>query len=301
MRVVLVTLAAATLGAAIGSAVGVVSMSRESFAVEDFTCADAVRLIPPSAKTPLILQVVNERYLKMEENFLLLMTRNSPQRIDSVYLVCLDDESAAAMDALFGIACVRIDGVTSLQGIWVIRTKVLMCLLKGGHDVLLSDNDALWLADPIPDLHAIDGDIVVQRGVVPPKYRDPVYGLTMCMGFGLFRSGGESMERFLGVMADAVNESGDDQVGLNKAASLLGLKWDYNTSRSDMRNAQSTRVGRGALMALPGDFIVALLPHNRYTRNCRKSPVSSETIVAHCFPRYGRERAMKKENLWLVD
>ena len=292
MKGLMVTLAVAVLQTAIRSSVGANTIPNDYFAVEDFTCADAARLLPPRGEPPLILQVVNEHYLKMQENFMLIMRQNSPQRMDSICLICLDDNSADTMGALFGIPCVRLDGVTSLRDLWVTRAKILVCLLQEGHDVLLSDNDALWLSDPIPDLRAIEGDILVQRGIVPAKYRDPVYGSTMCMGFGLFRAGGERMSKFLQVMADAVNQSGDDQVGLNKAASLLGLKWDYNTSRSDMRNTESTRVGLGVLTDLPGNFIVALLPHNRYTRNCRVSPVSSETIVAHCFPRHGREQAL---------
>lgn len=301
VKAFLVTLAGAALGVATGPSVGAAAMSRESFAVKDFTCADAVRVISPGVKPPLILQLVNERYLKMEENFLLVMKQNSPERISSMYIVCADDESAATLDAVFGISCVILDGITSIRSIWVTRTKIMICLLEGGYDVLLSDNDALWLSDPIPDLRAIDGNIVIQRGVVPVQYRDPVYGLTMCMGFGLFRAGGEGMQRFLEVVEEAVNECGDDQVAVNKAASLLDVKWDYNTSRSDMRNTESTRVGRGTLMALPDDFTVALLPHNGYTRNCIDTPISSETIVAHCFPRRRREFWMKKAHLWLAD
>ena len=297
----MVAFAAAALGVAIGPSLGTAPTPQESVAVEDFTCEDAIRAIPPGAKPPLVLQLVNEHHLNFEENFLLVVRKNSPQRISSMYLVCLDDESSAMLDALFGLPCLRLDGITSVRSIWVIRTKILVCLLERGHDVLLSDNDALWLSDPIPELHAIEGDILLQRGVIPAQYGDPVYGTTMCMGFGLFRAGGEGMQRFLEVVNDAVDECGDDQVSVNKAAFMLGLKWDYNTSRSDMRNTESTRIGRGTLTGLPGDFTVTLLPHNGYTRNCQKTPISSETVVVHCFPRKSRMRAMKKANLWLAN
>ena len=288
-------------GTATRSSAAITSVARESFAVDHFTCADAIRMVPPNVESPLILQIFDSSYFKMQENALMFMRQNAPQRIGSLYLVCLDDVSAAKMDAPFGIPCVTIDGVTSRALLLATRVKIITCLTQGGHDVLMSDNDALWLADPIPDLRAIEGDMLFQRGTFPHKYQDPVYGVTLCAGFALYRAGSEGIGKFMEAVANALDTVGSDQVAHNAAAFLYHLEWDYNTSRSDMRHYRSTGVGRGVLTAQPGHFVVALLPHNKYTRDCNKTTISSEAIIAHCFPRHNREKAMKEASMWLAD
>ncbi|CAN0312848.1 unnamed protein product [Scytosiphon promiscuus] len=258
-------------------------------------------MLPASMESPVILQIFNDDYLEMEENFLLVMRQNAPQRLGSMYLVCLDEGSASRMDALFGLPCLTIKGVTTRRILLATRVKMIVCLVQGGHDVLVSDNDALWLGDPIPDLRTIEGDMLFQRGNFPKQYRDPVHGQTLCDGFALYRAGGEGMSTFLELLTEALVDEKSDQVSHNKAASQLHLQWEYNTSRSDMRYYNSTGVGRGVLTALPGPFVVTLLPHNKYTRHCNMTPISEDTIIAHCFARQHRVALMKKANLWLVD
>lgn len=109
------------------------------------------------------------------------------------------------------------------------------------------------------------------------------------------------MDEFIKLMEFEANEVVDDQIGLNKAAIMLGLTWDYNSTRSDMRYYDSTAVGLGVLTALPGPFVVGLLAHDKYTRHCNHTPISSQTLIAHCFPRKNRVKRMKQANLWLVD
>ena len=53
------------------------------------------------------------------------------------------------------------------------------------------------------------------------------------------------------------------QVSVNNAALRLGVDWDYDSTRSDMRYYESTLVATGAVKKLPGTFSIALLPHNR--------------------------------------
>ena len=301
IRVILAILAAAVLGNTTDPSGGVTPFVHETFEEEDFTCADAIRLIPPGVGSPVILQLFNKEYLKMEENFLLVLRQNAPQRLRSMYLVCFDGDSVARMDALFGLPCAHINGVTNRRLLLATRVKMIRCLVQGGHDVLVSDNDALWLADPIPDLRATAGNMLFQRGTYPPEYKEPVHGLTLCDGFALYRAGGQGMDKFLELIINALQDTKSDQVAHNQAAHLLGLTWDYNESNSDMRRFNSTAVGRGVLTALPDTFTVILLPHNKYTRRCKETPITSETLIAHCFPRGKRVAAMKRANLWLAD
>lgn len=55
-----------------------------------------------------------------------------------------------------------------------------------------------------------------------------------------------------------------EQVAINAAALNLGIAWD---PRSDMRYEESTDTGHGIVKNIPGNFSVALLPHNRCVFN----------------------------------
>lgn len=88
----------------------------------------------------------------------------------------------------------------------------MSCLLECSWDVLLSDNDAVWLKDPIKDLSLLEGDIIASRAPWPAKYGDPMFGVTACMGFILFRAGAEGMTEFQRIMNDFMMERKDDQV-----------------------------------------------------------------------------------------
>lgn len=302
VRVALVIVATVVFRTATESSMGVTLIDQESFSVEDFACADAVRMLPASMESPVILQIFNRNYLEVEDNVLLYMRQNAPPRLGSVYLVCLDEVSASRMEALFGLPCLIIKGVTTRRLLLATRVKMITCLVQGGHDVLVSDNDAVWLGDPIPDLRTIEGDMLFQRGNFPKEYGDPVYGQTLCDGFALYRAGDEGMHKFLELLTDELVTEESDQMAHNKAAARLHLEWDYNTSRSDMRRYDSTGVGRGVLADLPGPFVVALLPHNKYLRNCDKTPISAETLVVHCvMSRKHRVARMKSKNLWFQD
>lgn len=106
-------------------------------------------------------------------------------------------------------------------------------------------------------------------------------------------------------MERIVLETGDDQVAVNQAALELGIVWDKS---SDMRYRRSERFGKGTIANLSSadgeSFEVVLLPHNTFTRQCLHTPVTNETMVAHCFhaKRAGAKTAwMQKLNLWSPD
>lgn len=258
----------------------------------------------PPASLNARIQVVNEAYLKFQQNSMIIMEKNAGFSLRSLYLLCLDKYTVSVLNGMEGVRCVEVHGVGingKMRHIWQLRTNVLACLVReGGRDVLLSDNDALWVKDPFLDLRTVGGDVLVQRGIMPVAFGDPLYGVTICMGFALFRAGGEGMSTFLDEILRAMKKVGDDQIAVNEAASRLRMQWIYSEGGSDMRNHESTRVGFGVLADLPGNFTVSFLPHSKYTRNCQATPISSETIVAHCFHRESRNQEMKRANLWLL-
>lgn len=164
---------------------------------------------------------------------------------------------------------------------------VVVYQLESGQDVIMSDADALWLADPMQDFtapHAVNSSIVASRGSFPHNLGER-WGSTMCMGFILFRTtANEAMGEFLVEMKQLAIKHGDDQVAVNNAASQLGIKWDKQSG--DMRYEESQGFGYGTIDSLTDDegrpFTVTLLPHNTYTRQCLLTPLSEMTVVAHC-------------------
>lgn len=268
------------------------------------SCSDVVAWIPANRKPAIVLQVVSQSFIDVQKNFMMVMEDRSSFDRENLYLMCLDRKSTAAMKRV-GVTCVPIRRVSTLRQVWVLRVHVLTCLSGTGEDVLLSDSDALWLRDPIVDMAldgVIDSDILVQRGSFP-RLLGQKWGVTMCMGFALFRSrgGGHGMSLYQQAMKKYVLWKRDDQIALNEAAETLGVVWD---SDSDMRYLPSTEIGRGVVTGIPGgNFTIILLPHNKYTRRCDSSPISDETVIAHCRARKEggeKESWMVKANVWLV-
>ncbi|CBJ32319.1 Acetyltransferase (isoleucine patch superfamily protein) [Ectocarpus siliculosus] len=182
--------------------------------------------------------------------------------------------------------------------------------VEAGHDVIMSDADALWLADPMKDFSlpgVVGSSIVASRGSVPTDVGH-VWGATICMGFILFRTTASrvAMREFVTVMNALVLEEKDDQIAVNIAARDLGIVW--NEEDSDMRYTESTGFGVGFIDSLSDKdnqpFTVTLLPHSTYTRICASTPVSNTTVVAHCLSsKTPQSKAdwMHRMDLWAVD
>lgn len=251
--------------------------------------------------------MVNEPYLRIQKNFILLMKQNSAMTPSNLYLLCIGKNTVRVLNDMENVRCVEVDGINPVDfteigryRLFELRTKVLRCLVvEAGLDVLMSDNDALWVKDPLPDLLSTKGDLLVQRAHWPPNLVEPIYGVTMCAGFAFYRAGSEGMPTLLDAMLRETLKNKDDQIGLIQAARQFHLEWNYDKNMSDMRQTQSTDLGFGVIADLPGNFTVVLLPQSKYTRS--KFKVSTATIVAHVFDCNYREKRMRHFNLWLVD
>ncbi|CAN0406316.1 unnamed protein product [Ectocarpus sp. 12 AP-2014] len=137
-----------------------------------------------------------------------------------LYLLCLDDDSVRFFESSMGIRCLPLSGLNiSFHGdIWVLRVRVLSCLAEAGYDVIMSDADALWLADPMKDFSlpgVIDSSIVASRGKYPTAVGN-LWGSTMCMGFILFRATANraAMGEFVAAMNTLVLKRKDDQIAV---------------------------------------------------------------------------------------
>lgn len=276
------------------------------------TCTDWIAWTPPLRRPAVIVQVVTNDYIEIERNFIEQMETNSNFVRYHLYALCMDAESVEATK-LMGFQCVPVinwprnnssdvDTWKSYSLIWILRTRALSCLLEFGHDVIVSDSDALWMHNPMKDFNLPDvrqSSIVASRGSFPFELGKQ-WGTTLSMGFAFFRSSA-SMLVYVRLVQRLVLDTGDDQKALNNAASELGIVWD---KRSDMRYEESTEFGRGTIQNVAGNgFNVTLLPHNRYTRRCSKPLLTHEIVVVHCStPKDWEAKVswMKKAGLWKV-
>lgn len=102
--------------------------------------------------------------------------------------------------------------------------------MVGRVNVIISDADALWLGDPVPELFSdaygkplvsasgagrieiLQSDVVASRGSFPFTLGKK-WGSTMCMGFILFRDkNAAAMKEFLHLLESIVLVTRDDQV-----------------------------------------------------------------------------------------
>ena len=267
------------------------------------TCDDWASWLPPRTDPAVVLQVVNEPYADLQRNFIRLMELNSGFTRQNLYLLCLDDASVPIFASL-GIRCVPLGALKFVTNndLWKTRVRVVSCLVTKGYDVIMSDSDALWLGDPMEYISlSSTSSVIASRGSYPP-FIGQQWGVTLCMGFIMFRATGAAMDIFQNTMARIVLKTGDDQIAVNQAALKLGVVWDKS---SDMRYRRSKSFGKGTIADLSTDdgesFEIALLPHNKFTRHCLGTPVTNETMVAHCIHKKNAGEKMgwmQELNLW---
>lgn len=275
---------------------------------KDSTCGEWASWVPPRTDPAVVLQVVSEDYVDLEKNFIRLMELNSAITRQHLFLMCLDDASVTIFASL-GIRCVPVAALHthSHKDVWKTRVRALSCLVTEGNSVIMSDSDALWLRDPMEyiDLPAVSGSSVfASRGRFPHSF-GAEWGATICMGFIMFRATGVGMNTFQGAMERIVLATGDDQVSVNRAASELGISWDKG---SDMRYIASTDFGKGTIAVLSSEdgepFYISLLPHSTFPRVCHETPVSNDTVVAHCIQKQNAGAKlgwMQELDLWFPD
>ena len=101
----------------------------------------------------------------------------------------------------------RADSLSACKMQWKMIWKLMVTqdFLAAGHDVILSDSDALWLKDPVEDLfYSNSNDVVASTewGANPPKFKEK-YGYTLCMGWIGFRSNPQTIGLLDRVIAKA--------------------------------------------------------------------------------------------------
>ena len=172
---------------------------------------------------------------------------------------------------------------------WNMMWKLMVTqdFLMAGHDVILSDSDALWLKDPVEDLFYSNSNDVVASTVwgvkaYPRQFREK-YGYTLCMGWIGFRSNPKTIGLLDRVMARPKwQRQKNDQRAFN----------DFLMSR----NPSIRESDLGDVFDADGVRILAL--RRELVKRGKYVP---ETYVWH--PRSGKNPGAKKESFgdrWLL-
>ena len=181
------------------------------------------------------------------------------------------------------------------------RWKLLVRLLvEHKISVMLADLDAIFLKNPLPFLLDMPpADLVAQRGSFP-QWLSAKWGAALCMGFVYWRATPNTL-RFISHMDKVLRKTGDDQIGVNVALDVVGIKWDEGMTKF----ADATSISYGTTET--GGMRVAMLPHNKFPRKCDDIPLDEfqrDVLVAHCYESKKSGEAKKKKamkfGLWVV-
>jgi len=200
-------------------------------------------------------------------------------------VVCLDEKLQQTLVGL-GHSCYmapRLSIKDSLSSLWMLRIRILSELLDEGLNVVMTDSDALWLADPLPtfaEAGAQGADIVASRGQCFENRPCKVWGVSACMGFALFRATAASKSVVASMLTlSKASLNFDDQTLLNHVLLYADVEFDSNADRP-LQLEGSTQVDVG--VSKNSHVSIALLPHQRFPRFCDRADLS-QAIVAHCF------------------
>ncbi len=168
----------------------------------------------------------------------------------------------------------------SVKEFWFFRTIIIRRLVDSGLNVLHTDIDAVWRANPYDYLLKIEADIVASQGTIHPKDVCHSYKSVLCCGFILYRSTPETRLFFLDYLRETTKQ--DDQFGLNSALKKSRLVWDFAESAVentyDFNGMQFNTYSEIIYGTTCTNLKVAMLPHALFQR---LPDFSTRPYVAH--------------------
>ena len=177
------------------------------------------------------------------------------------------------------------------------RTSVIRSVLEHGFNVVHSDVDAYWRADPVDEyIHAVDADIVASQGTIWPPEALHEWGFVLCSGFAAYRSTTNVIE-LLGRVEVLTREFGSDQRAFNVVLQEDGLKWQKG-ARGNYQLAYKEREFTCfpyTLMGVGRSVRVALMPH-RVIQRLPEPSSSLQPYVVHWVTKKG-DASAKSDSL----
>ena len=268
------------------------------------------------AGSRVIFTVVTHQYLDMFQNFLVQFDR-VVSTTGSVMIVCTPSKEVFArlhnvdsdtseigslVDSIndrAGVVPFLVQYADSKRQIWKFRLWAASAILERGHNLLMSDVDALWMKDPTNLFTDYPHhSIVASQGRFPYELRS-VWGVTACMGFILFRATPES-RRLLDTMLREFGTYHDDQKALNRAMWDIQVSWKYVNGPSwgslDGLGEDGTKI------MLLSQRIVPRFCKDELKRREKQSvlDVYEDPIVIHCHVSGYKVQWLKQHGLWFV-
>lgn len=255
---------------------------------------------------PALVLVLNRAYLPVFDNFIRAPAIPSLSQWD-VYLLCVDGGNELMLKVVqMGWRCTHVTQSSNshrVQDVYTGRIPYVKKLISGGRDVLISDLDALWLKDPLPEIKCVAAraGIISSRGLSPSR-SIKLFGTAVCMGFVFFK-GSDCLVRE--AFAALTNPMREDQSSFNENLLREGVEWDEQRLSMD---ATSTSTTYGRILA-PGrsyaNLSIAMLSHNRFIRNCNSLERPENATIAHCFSGHKlaetKRTFLSARKLWWVD
>jgi hypothetical protein len=139
-------------------------------------------------------------------------------------------------------------------------------VLQQGIDVVHSDADAVWLADPMADLLGSSQlDLVFSQGSVWPDDVHKRWGFVLCCGLFSIRANSQTLE-FVSRWRSLLQDDGDDQRALNRLLLHEDVAWPEMESYSLSYKDQDFTCFHERMVGRTTELSVGLLPHRFYQR-----------------------------------
>lgn len=247
---------------------------------------------------PMITVFVDERYLAIAANWLAAVRRLGLER--QVVLVTLDPEAERALAAVHSPRLFRPLESRGLGDLWIHRVRVLSSLLAEGRDVVHSDADAVWLANPMVDLFPPGFDMVFSQGTIWPPDILAKRGVVACCGLFAVRASPRTCA-FFAALERRVAVEHDDQVSINRLLDETMGPWHIESPAHMAVSGASFTISNAMMTAHADDLKVGVLPFRKYPR-LMSGPEG--VVVGH--PLSGKtaaetEETLRKHGLWLVE
>ena len=182
-----------------------------------------------------VLISLTNKYFSLFLNWLIFY-RRSGLKYSQLFIICFDENIEKSLPR-YGLQCSIVfylptrTPLQTISTLWQVRARMALLLLENNTDVLMSDTDALWVQNPIPELlylSSLNGsafDIISSRAQFPEEIAKKL-GATLCMGFMYIKASSATESLWRGFYHYTVKlKSTDDQRDLNTYLARRGLRY----------------------------------------------------------------------------
>ena len=182
-----------------------------------------------------VLISLTTKYFPLFLNWLVFY-RRSGLDYSRLYIICFDENIEKSLPR-YGLECSNVfylpthTPLQTISTLWQVRARMTLHLLENNTDVLMSDTDALWLRNPIPELLHLSNsngsafDVISSRAQFPEEIAKKL-GATLCMGFMYIKASSATESLWRGFYHYTVKlRSTDDQRDLNSYLVQHGLRY----------------------------------------------------------------------------